>query len=94
MPMTLRAARVNAGYTQRTAARALRISEQTLSNYERCISYPDAPLLIDICRLYGVDSIADIDWIAEGPRIATRLSRTPDLQYVTDNPAGQIRGKQ
>lgn len=93
MSMTLRAARVNAGYTQRTAARALRISEQTLSNYERCISYPDAPLLIDICRLYGVDSIADIDWIAEGPRIATRLSRTPDIQIIRDNTGSQIRGE-
>ena len=85
--ISLRAARCNAGYTQRSAAQALHISEQTLSNYERCISYPDAPLLIDICRLYGLQSIADIDWIAEGPRIATRLSRSPDLQNITDNQA-------
>ena len=45
MAITLKAARVNAGFNQKEAAIMLKISEYTLSNYERGISYPDVPVL-------------------------------------------------
>ena len=54
LQITLRAARINAGYTQKQAANLLSISEQTLSNYERGISYPD------VLRIQDIDCIYDI----------------------------------
>ena len=52
--LTLRAARVNAGYSQREAAERLKISPYTLSNWERGISMPKANRIDAICDLYGV----------------------------------------
>lgn len=53
--LTLKAARVNRQLTQREAAMQLSISEQTLSNYERAVSYPDVPMLQKMEALYGVE---------------------------------------
>lgn len=54
MAITLKAARVNAGFNQKEAAIMLKISEYTLSNYERGISYPDVPVLKKIEEVYGI----------------------------------------
>ena len=54
MQLTLRAARVNKGYTQRQAAELLGITKDTLSNYERGKSYPDVPIIKKIEELYQV----------------------------------------
>lgn len=52
--MTLKAARVNAGLTQKKAAEMLGISEYTLINYEKGKSSPDVHVLKKIEKLYGV----------------------------------------
>ena len=52
--LTMRAARVNAGYSQEEAAALLKISPYTLSNWERGISMPKANQINPICELYGV----------------------------------------
>lgn len=52
--VTLRAARVNAGYTQVEAAKEIGISVFTLANYERGITFPDVPILKKIESLYKV----------------------------------------
>lgn len=52
--MTLKAARVNAGLTQKKAAEMLGISEYTLINYEKGKSSPDVRVLKKIENLYGV----------------------------------------
>lgn len=52
--MTLKAARVNAGLTQKKAAEMLGISEYTLINYEKGKSSPDVHVLKKIEILYGV----------------------------------------
>ena len=52
--MTLKAARVNAGYTQKEAAKLLGISNKTLGRWENSLSYPDAGMIGKICSLYGV----------------------------------------
>ena len=52
--LTLKAARVNAGYTQMEAAKLLGISDQTLLNYEKARSFPDVRILRKIEDLYGV----------------------------------------
>ena len=52
--MSLAAARVNAGYSQKDAAKELGISNGTLSNWEKGISFPDAQQIDAIVKLYGV----------------------------------------
>lgn len=60
--LSLRVARANAMLTQREAATLLKISEQTLSNYERGISYPTAPMIADMVKVYGLSCMDDIKW--------------------------------
>ena len=52
--ITMKAARVNAGYSQKKAASLLKISPYTLSNWERGVSMPKANQIGAICDLYGV----------------------------------------
>ena len=52
--ITLSAARVNAGYSQKAAAALLDISNKTLCNWEKGKSFPDQPMIDRLCSLYGV----------------------------------------
>ena len=52
--ITLEAARVNAGYTQKEAAELLHISNKTLQNWESGKSYPNASQIAALCDLYGI----------------------------------------
>ena len=52
--ITLSAARVNAGYSQKAAAELLDISNKTLCNWEKGKSFPDHPMIERLCNLYGV----------------------------------------
>ena len=52
--ITLEAARVNAGYTQKEAAKLLHISNKTLQNWESGKSYPNADKIAEICELYQI----------------------------------------
>ena len=52
--VSLRAARVNAGYSQKEAAALLKISNKTLGSWENGITFPPVDKIPDICRLYGV----------------------------------------
>lgn len=54
MKLTLKSARVNAGYTQEDAAKELNITPQTLRSYEKGNSFPEVPTLKKIEALYGV----------------------------------------
>lgn len=53
--ITWAAARKNVGLTQEVAAKILGISVQTLSSYEGYKTFPDAPKIADMCRLYKRD---------------------------------------
>lgn len=59
MQITPKAARVNAGLTQKESAKALNISKNTLSSYEKGTSYPKIDMVKKMADLYGceVDSI-------------------------------------
>ena len=50
--MTLKAARVNAGYTQQEAAELLGIAKATLVKWEKGKTFPDAPAIEKICSVY------------------------------------------
>ena len=52
--ITLKAARVNAGYSQKKAAELLGISNTTLVSWEKGISMPKANQIDQICDLYKV----------------------------------------
>jgi DNA-binding XRE family transcriptional regulator len=52
--ITLKAARVNAGYSQKKAAVILKISNKTLCNWENGKSFPKQPMIEKMCALYGV----------------------------------------
>ncbi len=52
--ITLAAARVNAGYTQKKAAELLKVSNKTLSSWESGASVPKANKIDAICQLYGL----------------------------------------
>jgi transcriptional regulator with XRE-family HTH domain len=63
MPITLKAARVNAGLTQKEAAERLGISKNTLASYESYKTKPDIGKAKEISVLYGrtVDDIIFLD---------------------------------
>lgn len=52
--ISLKAARVNAGFTQKEAAKRLKISETTLLKYERGVTYPTVPVIKRIEALYVI----------------------------------------
>ena len=54
MQITLKAARVNKGYTQSQAAELLNTTKDVVSNWERGISFPDVIMLKKIEDVYGV----------------------------------------
>jgi transcriptional regulator with XRE-family HTH domain len=66
MKITLKAARVNAGYSQKEAAEILGISNATLCKWENCISFPDAQQIDKICELFGA-SYDDIIFLPNNP---------------------------
>lgn len=51
--ITLKAARVNAGYTQKEAAIILGVSNTTLVSWEKGTSMPKANHIDAICNLYN-----------------------------------------
>ena len=52
--ISLKAARVNAGLSQKEAANKLGISNKTLCSWENGKTYPDQPMIEKVCTLYGV----------------------------------------
>ena len=54
LKITLAAARKNAGYSQASAAKSLKISNKTLCNWEKGRSFPNVDKVEAICELYGV----------------------------------------
>ena len=52
--MSLRAARVNKGLSQKEAAEQLGVSKDTIGNWEKGKTYPDVQQLKKIEKLYGI----------------------------------------
>lgn len=52
--ITIKAARVNAGLTQKEAAKKLGIGNQTLSSYEKNSKNIRLEILEKMCSLYGI----------------------------------------
>ena len=54
--ISLAAARINAGLTQKQVCEALNISKTTLTNYEKGRTIPNAKTSGDLAALYGIPS--------------------------------------
>ena len=52
--ISMAAARVNAGLTQKDAAKKLKVSNKTLWQWEKGITMPKADKIEAICELYSV----------------------------------------
>lgn len=52
--ISIKAARVNVGLSQKTAAYRLGVSNKTLGHWENGITFPPADKIPAICELYGV----------------------------------------
>lgn len=52
--ITLKAARVNIGLSQKEAAKRLKVSNKTLCNWEKGVTMPRPDKIDAICELYGV----------------------------------------
>ena len=55
MQITLAAARVNAGLTQKEVAEEMHISKQTLVNWEKGVAYPKPAYFEMLCRIYNIN---------------------------------------
>lgn len=64
MAITLRALRVNMGINQRTAAREIGVSPETLGSWEAGKTFPTVPQITKIENLYSV-SYADINFLPQ-----------------------------
>ena len=61
MAIHLKAARVNAGFTQTEVAERLGISKNTIISYEKYKSIPDIDVAQKLAELYGM-SVDNIIW--------------------------------
>ena len=52
--LSIRAARVNVGLSQKEAAERIGVSNKTLGNWENGTTFPPADKILVICELYGV----------------------------------------
>lgn len=66
MKISLRGARANANLTQKQVAKELCVSNKTVCNWEKGISFPNAVLIDKICSLYKV-SYDDIIFLPNNP---------------------------
>lgn len=62
--LTLKAARINAGYTQDRAAKALGVSVSSIQNWELNRVSPRLKEYVQMCKLYSV-SLDDIDFFSD-----------------------------
>ena len=67
--MTIRAARVNTGMAQKTAAAQIGVSNKTLSNWENGRSFPNVQQIEKLCALYSV-AYCDLIFYPNNPLLA------------------------
>lgn len=67
--MSLKAARVNAGYSQKQVATLLKISNKTVCAWETGKSIPNLQRVVELCELYNV-AYDDVNFLPKGSLIA------------------------
>lgn len=69
--ITLKAARVNAGLTQKKAAERLGVSNKTLCGWENGVTTPNVQYVNALCEIYGV-SYDNLNFLPDNPLKAER----------------------
>ena len=64
--ITLKAARVNAGLTQKRAAERLGVSNKTLCGWENGVTTPNIQYVDAMCEMYGV-SYDNLNFLPDNP---------------------------
>ena len=64
--ITLKAARVNAGLTQKRAAERLGVSNKTLCGWENGVTTPNIQYVDAMCEMYGV-SYENLNFLPDNP---------------------------
>ena len=64
--ITLKAARVNAGLTQKRAAERLGVSNKTLCGWENGVTTPNLQYVDAMCEMYGV-SYDNLNFLPDNP---------------------------
>lgn len=59
---SLASARINAGLTQKEAAKQLGVSNKTLNSWENYMAYPKINYVVKLCELYNI-SYDDINFL-------------------------------
>lgn len=54
LKISLEAARVNAGFSQKEVAKECRVSNKTISNWEKGKSLPNAEMIEKLCKLFDI----------------------------------------
>lgn len=72
MSITLKAARINAGYDRKTASMFLGVSPDTLGNWEAGKTFPTVPQITAIEKLYAVN-YADINFLPQNVGITDKV---------------------
>ena len=54
LKISLKAARVNAGLSQKDVATSLKVSNKTISSWENGETFPSAKNISRLCEMYGV----------------------------------------
>ena len=62
LKISLKAARINAGLSQKDVARALNVSNKTIHSWENGTTFPGADKIDALCELYNV-SYDDINFL-------------------------------
>lgn len=64
MPISMKAARVNAGLTQTEVAERVNKTKNTIASYEAYATIPDIKTAQELAELYGM-TLDDIIWVQE-----------------------------
>ena len=75
MAITLKAARVNVGLTQKKAAMLLGVSKETISNWERGLYFPDVKNIRRLEKTYGV-SYNDLTFLPKNNALSVKKEAT------------------
>lgn len=55
MKISIKGARIERNMTQEKAGKAIGVTKETISNWERGITAPTVPQLLKLCEVYGVE---------------------------------------
>ena len=92
MKITLKAARVNAGYTQKSASQRLGVNRLTLRNWEQGRTYPTISKFAEMCRLYNT-SLDDIALPVNSNKMEAEVDKLSGAAERGSADAGEERSK-